>query len=283
MRKTRTSYTYFQDTQTVPWYASVHVLNRPHSITADVEIPRGGAEGVLLCQGTGAGGYSFYIKDGKLQYVHNYVSRALYHVVSVEPVPEGRHQLRFEFELTGQPDIPQGQRHAGARPALHRWQTGWRCRYPVHNATRLQPRRPDLWRQSRPACHARILLAVQVHRQDLRRDGGCQRRPDQGLRSRAAPGHGKAIRKTGGMQEHQSRLYTRWHCNGAMSSRVRILKRSTVGGTKATHENPRKEKSHSPFHLGSPEGELLVRPTGHVSGSDPAGLGDVLGRCTHPQ
>ena len=109
LTKDRIRYTYFQDTQMVPWHASVHVLNRPHSITADVQIPRGGAEGVLLCQGTGAGGYSFYIKDGKLQYVHNYVSRALYHVVSVEPVPEGRHQLHFEFEVTGQPDIPKGK------------------------------------------------------------------------------------------------------------------------------------------------------------------------------
>jgi arylsulfatase A-like enzyme len=104
-----TRYTYFPETQTVPWYASVHVLNRSHSITADVEIPRGGAEGVLLCQGTGAGGYALYIKDGKLQYAHNWVSRAVYQVVSVAPVPEGRHQLRFEFEVTGQPDIANGK------------------------------------------------------------------------------------------------------------------------------------------------------------------------------
>jgi hypothetical protein len=109
LTKARTRYTYYQDTQTVPWYASVHVLNRPHSITADVEIPRGGAEGVLLCQGTGSGGYAFYVKDGKLKYVHNYVSRELYHVESVESVPEGRHQLRFEFEPTGQPDMPKGK------------------------------------------------------------------------------------------------------------------------------------------------------------------------------
>jgi hypothetical protein len=64
---------------------------------------------VLLCQGTGAGGFSFYIKDGKLQYVHNYVSRKYFQVVSVESVPEGRHQLRFEFQPTGKPDIPKGQ------------------------------------------------------------------------------------------------------------------------------------------------------------------------------
>ena len=93
----------------MPWYASVHVLNRPHSITADVDIPKGGAEGVLLCQGTGSGGYAFYVKDGKLKYAHNYVSREIYHVGSAETVPEGRHQLRFEFEPTGKPDIPHGK------------------------------------------------------------------------------------------------------------------------------------------------------------------------------
>ena len=109
LAKDRTRYVYFPDTQTVPLFAAVRVLNRPHSITADVEIPRGGAEGVLLCQGTGAGGYTFYVKDGKLMYAHNYVSRAIYQVESVEPVPEGRHQLRFEFEVTGKPDIPHGK------------------------------------------------------------------------------------------------------------------------------------------------------------------------------
>jgi arylsulfatase len=103
----RTSYTYFQNTQTVPWFASVHVLNRPHSITADVDIPKGGAEGVLLCQGTGSGGYAFYIKEGKLKYAHNYVSRELYYVESTELVPEGRHQLRFEFANPALPVTPE--------------------------------------------------------------------------------------------------------------------------------------------------------------------------------
>src|SRR5947209_9847984 len=105
----RTRYTYYPHTQAVPAFVGVHVLNRPHSITADVEIPESGAEGVLLCQGSGAGGYSFYIKDGRLRYVHNYVNRQHFHVVAPDPVPSGRHQLRFEFEPTGQPDIPKGK------------------------------------------------------------------------------------------------------------------------------------------------------------------------------
>src|SRR6266478_931825 len=50
------------------------------SYTADVEIPAEGAEGVLLSQGTSAGGYALFVRDGQLRYVHNYVGRAVYGV-----------------------------------------------------------------------------------------------------------------------------------------------------------------------------------------------------------
>jgi arylsulfatase len=105
----RDSYTYIPGTQSVPFFAGPRVLNRPHSITASVEIPAGGAEGVLLSQGTGAGGYSFFVQDGRLHYVHNYVGRSLHRVSSPEPVPAGAHELRFEFEPTGKPDLPNGR------------------------------------------------------------------------------------------------------------------------------------------------------------------------------
>lgn len=105
----RTSYVYYPGTQPVPANAAVKVLNRTHSITADVEVPQGGAEGILLAHGGIDAGYSFYIKGGKLHWVHNYVAKALYHVESRENVPEGQHQLRFEFEVTGKPDVANGK------------------------------------------------------------------------------------------------------------------------------------------------------------------------------
>ena len=105
----RARYTYMPNTQSVPFFAGPRVLNRPHSITATVEIPDGGAEGVLLCQGTAAGGYSLFIKDGRLHYVHNYVGRSLHPVSSPDALPTGEHELRFEFEPTGQPDMPHGR------------------------------------------------------------------------------------------------------------------------------------------------------------------------------
>jgi arylsulfatase A-like enzyme len=105
----RDRYVYRPNTQSVPNFAAPKVLNRPHSITADVEIPEEGAEGVLLSQGTAAGGYSFYVKDGKLRYVHNYVGRQLLEVESDDVVPAGKHALRFEFEPTGPPDPAPGK------------------------------------------------------------------------------------------------------------------------------------------------------------------------------
>jgi arylsulfatase A-like enzyme len=107
--ETRDRYTYRPGTQRVPFFSGPRVLNRPHSITADVDIPAGGAEGVLLCQGSGVGGWSFYLQAGRLHYVHNYVRRARYQVSSGDAVLQGRRELRFEFEPTGKPDIAQGK------------------------------------------------------------------------------------------------------------------------------------------------------------------------------
>ncbi|MCQ4083147.1 arylsulfatase [Streptomyces sp. RB6PN25] len=105
----RTSYTFRPGTETLPAAVAPRVINRPFSITADVEIPSGGAEGVLLCQGANVGGWTLYVKDSKLHYAHNYVRRALHQVSSTETVPEGRCELRFEFEPTGEPDIAHGK------------------------------------------------------------------------------------------------------------------------------------------------------------------------------
>ncbi len=182
----RDSYTYVPNTQSVPNFAAPKVLNRPHSITADVEIPEGGAEGVLLSQGTAAGGYSFYVKDGRLRYVHNYVGRQLLEVESDEAVPAGKHELRFEFEPTGPPDLQPGQGCTRAAAALRRRQPGRQRGRRPHDALHVQPRRTHLRSQPRLPRHPGLRGPVHLHRNAAQRHPRRQRRADPRSRSRAA-------------------------------------------------------------------------------------------------
>ena len=105
----RTRYTYYPGTQMVPGNAGPNMMNRPFSITADVEVPKGGAEGVLLCTGDGQGGFSFYMQNGNLHYVYSFVGSQFFHIESNVKVPTGRHELRYDFEVTGKPDYKSGK------------------------------------------------------------------------------------------------------------------------------------------------------------------------------
>ena len=89
------------------------MLNRPHSITADVGIPAEGAEGVLLSQGTAAGGYSFYVKDGKLHYVHNYVGRQPLEVESRTPSPPASTSSASSSSQPANQTPAKGKEHQG--------------------------------------------------------------------------------------------------------------------------------------------------------------------------
>lgn len=75
-----------------PW-----VKKRSHTITASVNIPQDGAEGVIVAAGGRFGGYALYIKQGKLFYSHNYLAEQTYTMESSISVPVGPVQLRFEF------------------------------------------------------------------------------------------------------------------------------------------------------------------------------------------
>ena len=107
--KARTRYVYYSGGSVVPAFAAPPVYNRAYSIDADVEISAGDGSGVLVAQGGDAGGYTFYLKDGRLHYDYNYLGRDRFEMASPEAVPEGRHTLRYEFEPTGDPDIRNGK------------------------------------------------------------------------------------------------------------------------------------------------------------------------------
>jgi arylsulfatase A-like enzyme len=104
----RERYVYQAGGEQIPFAAAPRVYNRPHSITADVELPDDGGDGVLLAHGNRHGGYSFFVKDGVLHHVHNFCGLETFRVSSPSPLPTGRTTLRYEFEPTGAPDLSVG-------------------------------------------------------------------------------------------------------------------------------------------------------------------------------
>jgi arylsulfatase len=79
----------------------INVKNRSHTITAEVEIPQKGAEGVILAQAGRFGGWSLYLKDGKPTYTYNWLGLKRYSVAARQALPAGKATIRFEFVYDG--------------------------------------------------------------------------------------------------------------------------------------------------------------------------------------
>jgi arylsulfatase A-like enzyme len=79
----------------------LNVKNRSHTITAEVEIPEDGANGVIIAQGGRFAGWSLYVKDGSVKYVHNWFDAAYYYVADDEKLPIGTVNLRYHFDFEG--------------------------------------------------------------------------------------------------------------------------------------------------------------------------------------
>ncbi len=79
----------------------LNLKNKSHSITADVVIPEGGAEGVLLNQGGITGGWSFYLKDGTPTYHYSFIGLDHFTITAGAPLGAGEHQVRTEFAYDG--------------------------------------------------------------------------------------------------------------------------------------------------------------------------------------
>jgi hypothetical protein len=79
----------------------LNLKNKSHSVTAEVEIGEGGANGVMVSQGGAFAGWSFYLYQGKPKYCHNLAGLMRFYVEGTEVVPAGTHQVRMEFAYDG--------------------------------------------------------------------------------------------------------------------------------------------------------------------------------------
>ena len=70
-------------------------------ITAELDIPTGGANGAILSQGGRFGGWSLYMKDGKPAYVYNFLGLSRYTVMAPQALPAGPAKVVLDFVYDG--------------------------------------------------------------------------------------------------------------------------------------------------------------------------------------
>ncbi|MBP6679991.1 MAG: sulfatase-like hydrolase/transferase, partial [Saprospiraceae bacterium] len=97
----RTALTVYDGMVGISENAFINVKNTNYTITADVEIPTPNTNGVLIAQAGRFGGWSLYMKNGKLQHEYNYFGIDRTKVTSAKTVSPGKHTLKYEFAYDG--------------------------------------------------------------------------------------------------------------------------------------------------------------------------------------
>ncbi|MCU0945766.1 MAG: LamG domain-containing protein, partial [Rubritepida sp.] len=91
--------------------AAPNILNRSYRITAEIEVPQGGANGVLVTQGGRFGGWGLYLNQGRPTFTLNLLNLERVKWEAPAALPPGRHSIVFDFALNPQGPIPFG--HGG--------------------------------------------------------------------------------------------------------------------------------------------------------------------------
>jgi arylsulfatase A-like enzyme len=100
----RTVFTYAGELSNVPFPdtgSAPSLLNRSYVITADVEVPQGGAEGMLMTDGGRFAGYGFYLLKGRPVFTWNLIQLERVKWQSKEPLAAGKHTLVFDWKYDG--------------------------------------------------------------------------------------------------------------------------------------------------------------------------------------
>lgn len=79
----------------------VSIKNKSFSVTAELQVPDGGANGVVIAQGGRFGGWSVYVDAGAAKFVYNVLGIQHFTIAADRSIPEGTHQVRMEFAYDG--------------------------------------------------------------------------------------------------------------------------------------------------------------------------------------
>jgi arylsulfatase len=106
----RTVFNYSGELTDVPFpgvAGAPNMLNKSYTITAEVEIPQGGAEGMLVTDGGRFGGYGFYLLKGRPVFTWNLIQLERVKWQGKEALAAGKHTLVFEWKYA-KPGLGQG-------------------------------------------------------------------------------------------------------------------------------------------------------------------------------
>jgi len=93
----QTQFTYYGDVQNVASGMIPRVYNHSYTISAELEVPEGGAEGVIVAEADHLGGFSLFVQDGKLKHTYSFVGVMEFKQESDSPLPSGNVSVRMEF------------------------------------------------------------------------------------------------------------------------------------------------------------------------------------------
>jgi arylsulfatase A-like enzyme len=97
----RTEFVYTQPMVGLPQGDSPFILNSSYTITADIEVPKNGAEGMLLTSGGRFAGYGFYLLKGKPVFLWNLVDLERIKWEGPDALTPGKHTVQFDFKYDG--------------------------------------------------------------------------------------------------------------------------------------------------------------------------------------
>jgi arylsulfatase A-like enzyme len=97
----RTEFTYSGEVSGLPDGNAPNLLTRSYSITADVEIPTKGAEGMLNTLGGRFGGYGLYLLKGKPVFTYNLLALEKFRWEGPQTLTSGKHTIVFDFKYDG--------------------------------------------------------------------------------------------------------------------------------------------------------------------------------------
>ena len=97
----RTSVTLYPGMVAMMENATLDIKNRSHTVVAEIEVPQEGGEGVIIAQGGRFGGWTLYMKGGKLKYCYNWLGRHRYTIESKDALPAGKATIKFDFKYDG--------------------------------------------------------------------------------------------------------------------------------------------------------------------------------------